>query len=118
VLLRVVRFESVQRSAGALAFMGIRHSGRLPRAAIALTPARILAVAVDGRGPEDAGLTLRELARVLVRLGAETALNLDGGSSAALVAGGARRNTPRDDHGRELTPGEPVPTAVLLTSGP
>jgi hypothetical protein len=92
--------------------------GRLPRAAIALTPARILAVAVDGRGPEDAGLTLTELAQVLVQLGAETAMNLDGGSSAALVAGGARRNTPRDDHGRELTPGEPVPTAVLLTSGP
>jgi Phosphodiester glycosidase len=91
--------------------------GRLPRAAIGLTPSMVLAVAVDGRAPEDAGLTLSELAHVLVELGGETAINLDGGSSAALVAGGARRNTPRSDDGEELTPGEPVPTAVLLTPG-
>jgi hypothetical protein len=91
--------------------------GRFPRAAIGLTPSRILAVAVDGRAPEDAGLTLSELAHVFVALGAETAMNLDGGSSAALVAGGERRNTPRSDDGEPLTPGEPVPTAVLLTPG-
>jgi Phosphodiester glycosidase len=42
-------------------------------------------------------------------------MNLDGGSSAALVAGGQRRNTPRSDDGELLPPGEPVPTAVLLT---
>jgi Phosphodiester glycosidase len=89
--------------------------GRLPRAAIGLTPSRILAVAVDGRAPQDAGLTLSELAQVLVELGAETAMNLDGGSSAALIAGGKRRNTPRSDDGDALTPGEPVPTALLLT---
>jgi hypothetical protein len=88
--------------------------GRLPRAAIALTGWGILAVACDGRAPEEAGLTLSEFAQVLVELGAQTALNLDGGSSASLIAGGERRNTPRDDEGQELTPGEPVPTAVLL----
>jgi hypothetical protein len=88
--------------------------GRLPRAAIALTGWGILAVACDGRAPEEAGLTLSEFAQVLVELRAQTALNLDGGSSASLIAGGERRNTPRDDEGQELTPGEPVPTAVLL----
>jgi hypothetical protein len=91
--------------------------GRLPRAAIGLTPSRILAIAVDGRAPEHAGLTLSEFAHVLVELGAQTAMNLDGGSSAALIAGGKRRNTPRSDDGEVLTPGEPVPTAVLLTPG-
>jgi hypothetical protein len=89
--------------------------GRLPRAAIGVTPSRILAVAVDGRAPEDAGLTLSEFADVLVQLGAETAMNLDGGSSAALITHGKRRNTPRSDDGEVLTPGEPVPTAVPLT---
>jgi hypothetical protein len=88
-------------------------AGRLPRAAIALGPTRILAVVVDGRGPEDTGLTLAEFAVVLVELGATAAMNLDGGSSAALIAGGRMRNTPRSDTGEPLD-GEPVPTAVVM----
>ena len=83
--------------------------GRLPRAAIGLAPSRILAVAVGVRAPEDAGLTLSELADVLVELGAETAMNLDGGSSAALIVDGKRRNTPRSDDGEVLTPGSRCP---------
>jgi hypothetical protein len=37
------------------------------------------------------------------------------GSSASLIAGGERRNTPRDDEGEELMHEEPVLTAVLLS---
>ena len=43
------------------------------------------AVACDGRGPHDAGLTLRELADLMVTLGADRAINLDGGGSTSLV---------------------------------
>ena len=88
---------------------------RLPRMAIALTAdADWLAVAVDGRGDDDAGLLLEELAELLATLGAASALNLDGGSSSALVAGGELRNTPRDDEGNDLDAAGPTTTAIVF----
>jgi len=61
-------------------------AGRYPRAALGLGHrGRLLAVAADGRGPDDAGLTLDELAEALVALGATRAINLDGGGSTTLV---------------------------------
>ena len=71
----------------------------------------------DGRRGHDGARAGTPAVRgsVLVELRAEMAINLDGGSSAALIADGKRRNTPRSDDGEVLTPGEPVPTAVLLT---
>lgn len=47
---------------------------------------RILLLAVDGRQPHSRGLTMVETARMMKRLGAEAALNLDGGGSTTLVA--------------------------------
>jgi hypothetical protein len=88
--------------------------GRLPRAAIALSGPRFIAVVADGRSKEDDGLTLRELAEVLVELGASSGMNLDGGSSAALVAGGVIRNCPREDDGSEVPDGLPAPTALII----
>ena len=88
---------------------------RLPRMAIALTAGgEWLAVAVDGRGPHDSGLLLSELGELLVELGAHDALNLDGGSSSALVAGGVMRNTPRDDEGNELGAAGPTTSAIVF----
>ena len=46
------------------------------------------------------GLTLEELAALLVALGCHTALNLDGGGSTSLVSGGRLRNRPRGDYER------------------
>ena len=43
--------------------------GRYPRAALGINRDWILAVACDGRGPHDAGMTLRELAELMVTLG-------------------------------------------------
>ncbi len=58
---------------------------RYPRAAIGSNDTYIWAVVCDGRSRTEAGLTLAELADVMIELGAESALNLDGGGSASLV---------------------------------
>lgn len=89
--------------------------GRYPRAALAVTgDGRLLAVACDGRADDEAGLSFGELAAALVRLGAESALNLDGGGSTSLVCGGQLRNVPRESHGVVLAGGRPIPTALAL----
>lgn len=88
--------------------------GRYPRAALAVTGDRLLAVACDGRNRRDAGMTLVELADMLVDLGAEAALNLDGGGSTSLVHDGRLRNRPREQHGLDLLEGRAVVTAVVF----
>src|SRR4051812_11293344 len=88
--------------------------GRYPRAALGLARRHLLAVACDGRADDEAGLTLREFAEALAALGAETALNLDGGGSTSLVCGGVLRNVPREEHGIPLAGGRPVTTALVL----
>jgi hypothetical protein len=88
--------------------------GRYPRAALALTDDRLVAVACDGRTRRDAGLALVELADTLIELGATDALNLDGGGSASLVHDGRLRNRPREQHGVDLLDGRPVVTAIVF----
>jgi hypothetical protein len=88
--------------------------GRYPRAALGLASGRMLAVCCDGRGRHDAGLTLSELADELVRLGAHTAINLDGGGSTSLVCGGELRNRPREEHGIDIAGGRPVTSALVF----
>jgi hypothetical protein len=101
-------------SAGAHQFDSDISDGRHPRCALALTRDRLLAVACDGRHVDDAGLTLGELADALIALGAQTALNLDGGGSASLVCDGALVNRPREQHGIELLDGRQVATALVF----
>ena len=103
-------------SAGAGQFDSDITAGRYPRAALGIGHGRLLAVACDGRADRDAGLTMRELAELLAALGAEHALNLDGGGSTSLVCGGALRNVPREEHGIELPGGRPVSTALTFTA--
>jgi phosphodiester glycosidase len=86
--------------------------GRHPRAAIGLAEGRIVAVACDGRSRKDAGLTLLELARLMVALGCEHALNLDGGGSTALISGGRLQNLPRSDFEQPEPGGRPLATAL------
>lgn len=88
--------------------------GPYPRVAVGVSPRWIVAVSADGRSEEDDGLTLVELAHLLVELGAEAALNLDGGASSSLIAGGSRRNRPRDDEGTLLEDGYPNATALVF----
>lgn len=59
-----------------------------PRTAVALAPdgATLWLVVVDGRQPDySEGVTLGELADILLELGASMALNLDGGGSSTMV---------------------------------
>jgi hypothetical protein len=86
--------------------------GRHPRAAVGLADGRILAVACDGRSRRDAGLTLLELARLMVGLGCDHALNLDGGGSTALISGGRLQNIPRGDFEVPEPGGRPIATAL------
>jgi hypothetical protein len=90
-------------------------AGREPRLAIAIARGRLLGVAADGRGPDDAGLTLSELADVLLELGAQDALNLDGGSAGVIVTGGRRVNIPRDDEGNVLEVSSPSVSAFVFS---
>jgi hypothetical protein len=101
-------------SAGAAQFDSDITDGRHPRSALALTDDHLLAVVCDGRAPGDVGLSMAELADVLVGLGARSGLNLDGGGSASLVCHSELVNTPREHHGIELRDGRPIATALVL----
>jgi hypothetical protein len=101
-------------SAGASQFDSDITAGRYPRAALAVAGDRLLTVACDGRAPDDAGMTLGELAAALVALDVTDALNLDGGGSASLVQDGRLRNHPREVTGAELPEGRPIMTAIAI----
>lgn len=84
-----------------------------PRTAVGIDrdSGRVLLVAVDGRQDFSRGLTLVELGRLMRRLGAEDALNLDGGGSTT-VAGLSRSggelqvlNSPSDGTERSIPDG-------------
>lgn len=88
--------------------------GRYPRAALGVRDGIAWTLACDGRADHDAGLTLAELASLMTRLGADTAINLDGGGSTSLVCGGRLVNRPRAEHGIDLPEGRPISTALAF----
>ena len=72
-----------------------------PRTAAGVTAnGRLLLMLVDGRQRESRGVSLEELAAMMVGVGAEEALNLDGGGSSSLVVNGKLLNNPAG-RGRE-----------------
>jgi len=101
-------------SAGAEQFDSDITAGRHPRAALGLDGRDLIAVVCDGRAPGEAGLTLAELAETMLLLGADRAINLDGGGSASLVTGGRLRNCPREQHGIAIAGGRAVSTALVF----
>jgi Phosphodiester glycosidase len=105
-------------SIGARQFDSDITDGRFPRAALARTGRRLLAVACDGRTTGDVGMTLGELAESLVVLGADDAINLDGGGSASLVHAGRLRNCPREAGGVDLLEGRAIVTAIVFDRSP
>lgn len=78
--------------------------GRHGRTAVGVTAdGRLLLVVVDGRQPGySRGMTLRELAELLQRLGAQQAMNLDGGGSSEMVVNGLTASRPSDGQGRGI----------------
>lgn len=111
---RVVQGDAEGFSAGARQFDSDITAGRYPRAALGLTSKHLVAVACDGRSDGDCGLSTAELAETMVALGCVDALNLDGGGSTSLVAGGVLRNVPRERHGVALPGGRAIVTALAF----
>jgi exopolysaccharide biosynthesis protein len=102
---RVGNLEVVDRPA----FAAARH----PRSAVGYDSRTntFWMVVVDGRQlPYSAGMTLPELAGLFEALGADEALNLDGGGSSAMVLRDAPVNRPSDSTGER-----PVVNALALT---
>jgi hypothetical protein len=85
-----------------------------PRTGIGvLEDGRLLLVVVDGRRRHySIGLSTRAFARLMRRLGAEDAVNLDGGGSSTMVIEGEVVNRPSDGHER------PIGNAALILPGP
>jgi hypothetical protein len=98
-------------SAGAGQFDSDITEGRHPRAALGISSVSLFTVACDGRRSNvDGGLSLLELAQAMVELGAEHAINLDGGGSTTLVHRGHLLNRPYS------TQDQPAPASREIVS--
>jgi hypothetical protein len=81
-------------------------NGRHPRTAVGqLADGRILMVVADGRSSISRGLSNWELAQQMARLGAVTAMGLDGGGSSTLSFNGRVLNRPSDGSPRAVAGG-------------
>lgn len=77
---------------------------RHPRTGVGVTAAGdVLLVTVDGRQTNSVGLDIVEFARLFKWLGAESALNLDGGGSSTMVLRGKVVNSPSDGRERAVS---------------
>ena len=82
-----------------------------PRTALGYNTDTLFLVVADGRQPKySTGLTLYELASILIELGATEAINLDGGSSSTFVVGDQVINKPSGQREREVL------NAVFITA--
>jgi hypothetical protein len=98
-------------SAEAAQFDSDITEGRYPRAALGVSDALLVAVACDGRRSNvDGGLSMLELAQVMLELGADRAINLDGGGSTTLVHRGHLLNRPYS------TQDQPAPASRTVVS--
>jgi hypothetical protein len=102
----------VERAAATVPDRSTYHTNLHPRTAVAVdAEGRALwLIVVDGRQPDySEGVTLDELAEIVLELGAETALNLDGGGSTTLVAEG---------HGGSYLLNAPIHTRIPMRQRP
>jgi len=77
---------------------------KAPRTAVGYTKGgSLILVTVDGRREGTDGATLSELAKLMRELGAQNAMNLDGGSSTQMVYKGKIVNTPTTSGGNRVT---------------
>jgi Phosphodiester glycosidase len=87
---------------------------RHPRTGVGVMPnGSILLVTVDGRQSNSVGMNIIEFARLFKWLGAESAMNLDGGGSATMVVNGSVVNSPSDSNGERA-----VVSALMVLPGP
>jgi hypothetical protein len=89
--------------------------GRHPRAALGIGERGVIAVACDGRRTGvDAGLTMPERAQIMRELGAESAINLDGGGSTTLVHRGHLLNRPYSSQDQPAPESRPIVSALAF----
>src|SRR5262245_33661962 len=102
-------------SAGAGQFDSDITDGRYPRAALGISSESLVAVACDGRRSNvDGGLSMLELAEVMLELGAESAINLDGGGSTTLVHRGHLLNRPYSSQDQPAPASRTVVSALVF----
>jgi exopolysaccharide biosynthesis protein len=83
---------------------------RHPRTAIGWrADGKLVLITVDGRQKQSVGMTMEELARLLLEFGCIEAMNLDGGGSTAMVVKNKIVNRPSDATGER-----PVSDALLV----
>jgi exopolysaccharide biosynthesis protein len=88
-------------------FVETRH----PRTAVAkLKDGKFLMITVDGRSESSGGISLYDLASLLLELGATDAMNLDGGGSTTMFLDGKVVNHPSDKEGERK-----VSDSILVT---
>jgi exopolysaccharide biosynthesis protein len=94
-----------------LKFAGKALYDKHPRTAMGYTKdGQLIVMAVEGRFPGKAeGANLEQLAKILIGVGCEEALNLDGGGSSCLLVNGKQTITPSDKEGQR-----PVPAVFLI----
>ena len=90
-------------------------TARNPRSVVGFSrdSATLYLVVVDGRQASSVGMSLAELARAMIAIGAHDALNLDGGGSTALVVGDSVVNAVSDRTGER-----PVGDVLVVTRRP
>jgi hypothetical protein len=96
-----------QEEKASKSFVETRH----PRTAVAkLKNGTFLMITVDGRSESSGGISLYDLAALLLELGATDAMNLDGGGSTTMFLNGKVVNHPSDKEGERK-----VSDAILVT---
>ena len=84
-----------------------------PRTAVGITADnKLLLVTRDGRQVFSQGISLKDLAATMIRLGAVNAMNLDGGGSSEMSIEGMVVNSPSDGVER------PIADALIVTTEP
>ena len=96
-----------------LKFGGKAILDKHPRTAMGYTQdGKLIVMAVEGRFPGKAeGANLEQLSRLLIDVGCQEALNLDGGGSSCLLVNGKQTITPSDKEGQR-----PVPAVFMIKS--
>lgn len=81
----LVRDSTIASEVDTFGNAGFRARNPRTAAGIARNGTQLILVTVDGREYHNAGMTLREMAQLMLALGARDAINLDGGGSTTMV---------------------------------